>query len=826
VSANLAQALSRMSKLSKLQDFDPHYPGSRPTQAQQEVLDAVLQQKATYILVRAGNQCLAKGTLVATPAGPTPIEDIRPGDTVYSENGQPIKVLETFQNGVKIVYPLVCRTQPWAHATQEHVWQFGQFSRASGKFLKHFEASTAQIAEESSIRRVFVEPQMGTHTPFAPYALAAFLGDGCSRERRLSISGTPEVPQKVGEWLGVAPVRNHPSSYTWHFIDTPRLPDMYAQWCQGHYAHEKVADIDVLKTWDRASLVQFVAGLLDTDGSVHVTSTRAIVLSLNMQAKSVIDAFAWVCLALWQVPMTRKVDSRVKYVNGAVHIALTKTQSDIKRILREVQPFLASPQKHWKPEYENYGKRTRPGYVKVTRVNQPQEMPTFDIHVDSPTNLYLLANGMVTHNSGKTSTIAKAFGVMLREHPEGGWQRPEHWKGPLQLLALGRLSKQVDESIWPRIRAHLEPDTFKEVKIGNALQKVVHDNGNSILFFSHHNPRQAQQAVQSFTSHFAWVDELPSEWALLEELQKRVAKNKGGVVLTATPKIPAPKVRKALEGIPAHEKIEIPLGTLDNPAMDEKAKQTLIDLARAQGEAHLNTVLYGAWMVGDRQVFTYDPAQHMVNLPEHYHMQTWRHVLTVDPASASATGVLVTAEDPATGAWLVVHASYVEEREPAALVQKVEAIAKHYRIVRRIYDSAATWFDGSARAAGFRYMPIDHKAGRKIELIQNVNIALGNRIFLTPGAEELEEELQSAQWSESARENISHGHEYHISDCLQYFLDLVPIREATSSFVAPTYHAAIRAHNAPKGTPSERDTSSPKRITRCKSIRSTRAWLR
>ena len=115
-------------------------------------------------------------------------------------------------------------------------------------------------------------------------------------------------------------------------------------------------------------------------------------------------------------------------------------------------------------------------------------------------------------------------------------------------------------------------------------------------------------------------------------------------------------------------------------------------------------------------------------------------------------------------------------------------------------------------------MPIDHKAGRKVELIQNVNTAFGNKIFLTPLAESLEEELLSAQWSESARENISHGHEYHISDCLQYFLDLAPLKEVASSFVAPTYHAAIRAHNAVK--------DSPKPLTRCKSIRSTRAWLR
>jgi hypothetical protein len=423
------------------------------------------------------------------------------------------------------------------------------------------------------------------------------------------------------------------------------------------------------------------------------------------------------------------------------------------------------------------------------------------------------------NRAGKSLTMSKALSIMFAEDAAHPWRRPEHWRGPLLLLVVGRQSKQLEESILPKITAHLEPGSFGEKKNGNVLQKLVnHKNGNVILFFSHHDVKGAAQAVQSFDAHFAAIDELPSDPLLIEEVMQRVYVQKGCVSLTYTPKIPAPKVKKFIENLPPSKVKHINLSPLDNPAIDEETKQTIISTAQAQGAGHMATVLQGAWMVGNRQVFTYDPSAHMINLPQHYHMQTWRHVLTVDPASASATGVLVTAEDPTTGAWLVVHASYVEEREPAALVQKVEAIAKPYRIMRRIYDSAATWFDGSARAAGFRYMPIDHKAGRKIELIQNVNTAFGNKIFLTPLAESLEEELLSAQWSESAKENVAHGHEYHISDCLQYFLDLAPMKEMASSFVAPTYHAAIRSHNAIKDT--------PKPVTRCKSIRSTRSWLR
>jgi hypothetical protein len=432
----------------------------------------------------------------------------------------------------------------------------------------------------------------------------------------------------------------------------------------------------------------------------------------------------------------------------------------------------------------------------------------------------LVINCRSGNRAGKSLTLCKALATMFTEDPAHPWRRPSNWVGPLLLLVLGRQSKQLEDSILPKILAHVPQGTCGNPKRnGNVIQKLVNEkNGNTILFFSHHEVRGAAQGVQSFDAHFAAIDELPSDPMLIEEVMQRVYVQKGCMALTYTPKIPAPKVKKFLENLPDDKVKHINLSPLDNPAIDEQTKQTILSTAMAQGANHMATVIEGAWMVGDRQVFTYDPSQHMIEIPQHYHPQTWRHVLTVDPASASATGVLVTAEDPNTGAWLVVHASHIEEREPAALVQKVEAIATGYRITRRIYDSAATWYEGTARAAGHRYMPIDHKAGRKVELIQNVNLALGTKLFLTPAAEALEEELQSAQWSESARENIAHGHEYHLPDCLQYFLELMPPREHGPAPEFPSYHAAIRAHNHPANKPEAK--------SRCRSIRSSRQWLR
>lgn len=53
------------------------------------------------IMFRAGNRCLAEGTMVATPLGPTAIQNIREGDYVYDRHGVPTKVLKTWDNGKK-----------------------------------------------------------------------------------------------------------------------------------------------------------------------------------------------------------------------------------------------------------------------------------------------------------------------------------------------------------------------------------------------------------------------------------------------------------------------------------------------------------------------------------------------------------------------------------------------------------------------------------------------------------------------------------------------------------------------------------------------------
>lgn len=799
----LAAAAEQLKTKELLEAFDPTRPGSKATEAQQQIINAVLYRKRRYIIVRAGNQCLAKGTLVMTPGGAVPIELIQPGDYVYSEDGKPIKVLKTFENGPKQVYKLTSRGKVWATATGEHVWQRAEFARKSSKFLGHTESTTLDYSEETPIRRTFVQADIGMVEPFAPYALGALLGDGCSRERRLSISGQEGVPQKVASLLGGEAVRQHISNYTWVLKDC-KEPSYYEDWCKYRYAHEKTVNLTAIKAWSRKSLIEFVAGVMDTDGCLTGSvKAKTVMFSVSMQATDVLKALEWAILSLWQVQMSWHIDDRPKYVNAPVWTLSCRNPHDIKRIYSELQPHLVSEQKHWKPEYDNYGKRSRPNYISL-KPEPAGEVETYDLHVDSSTNLYLLANGLVTHNSGKSSTGAKAFATMFREDGVT-WKRPDTWHDSLQFYILGRTSKQVEESLHQRIIRHIhEPDSIKEIRQGGALQKITNKyNGNTILYFSHHNTNQAQQAVQSFTGHAAWCDELPASSRIIEETSKRILINKGPMLLTFTPKVPNPEVKHFLDALSPELAMTIRINMLDNPAIDDEEKQVQLETARVMGESMMNTILHGDWLVGDRGVYNFRPS--IIRNPVNY-SPAWRHVESSDPAAASEHGLIVAAEDPATGYWYIIKADYLRSKNPNETINEVMRRTAGLNIVRRIYDTSATWYMQLAAAQGISYMGVYKKSDRKLEMIAATNNALGVNLFVSDWCTDLVDELQSAQWSETNPTKIAHAHDYHLCDALNYFVDNRPKYEGNVTDHAKSWDQQVREYNREKQAKAQTQT--------------------
>lgn len=361
-------------------------------------------------LYRWGRRCLGKGTLVATPQGPIKIEEIQAGQEVYDEYGKPIKVRAVFRNGVKPVYDLNIHGISQASCTLDHVFLTKTDRPLSTKTKQ---LPIKELGKHNKICRVEVNAPLGEVDVPNAYALGCFLGDGCSTTSGLVISSNdPPIISKIEELVGGKATKSK-ANYSWYFSSKLKSEvPCYAYFCENKKAHEKTIDLSVIKSWNRQSLLKLLAGLLDTDGSVRYNG-KELVISISMQSREIIEAVKYCLLALWQVHVNIGLDSRDKYRNGPLHVISLKHNYHCKRILRDLSQYIQTDRKKYKLEYDNLVPNNFcPEYLGVKPVYRGEE-ETFDINVDSPSNLYLLANGMVCHNSGKTeSMVIEALYVM------------------------------------------------------------------------------------------------------------------------------------------------------------------------------------------------------------------------------------------------------------------------------------------------------------------------------------------------------------------------------------------------------------------------------
>lgn len=564
----------KLSKCFSAEDLD-----SRPTEQQTAIFRAINDYLIRY--VRAANQCLAEGTLVATPSGPRPIEEIQVGDMVYSENGTPIRVLQTFDNGEKEVADITVRNVPWASCAAEHVW----LTRAG-----ELSAGTFDSGNEIAL-------------------------------------GAPD--------LGV-------------FSFVPA-------------------------TW------------------------------------------------------------------GAN-----------KRVVR-----------------------------------------TYDIHVASSTNLYLLANGLVTHNSGKSRLAGREIAWLLTgTHPY--FVKPPEWGNePLLILIAGQDRMQMEANLWRRILLpFLNPEDWKETKSGNQLVMAQHrTEGHQIIFISHNNSSDTDIShMQSYAAHYVWADEMPKSPRVLEELQQRIAAKRGRFIATFTAKVRADAIRKMVDDADPSVAKTFPLARLDNPIYHGREEEELAKVANLP-EALRRAILFGDWITSDSAVYTFVPEVHS-GKPERYGPQ-WRHVLSVDPATESAIGVTVWAEEPSTGTWWCVVAEYVDgtqvpTKAPTDYIYFVERMVKGLNVVQRIYDSAAPWWARQAlRMPGgerFVYLPVQDKPGNKQTFIAQFQQALGSDIRVAEWCTSLIAEIESCERSETNPEKLVNRSRFHLIDSAHYFLARKPPRTIQQTF--------------------------------------------
>jgi hypothetical protein len=477
------QALMRKLAQQQLNKQQAYVMPNVLTDCFKEQLDFI-NDESKRKAVLCSRRCLSANSLILTSNGIKPIKDIEIGEYVYSELGQPIKVLNKFKNGIKEVFPLTRSNIEYFASTKDHIWLTCEQPNKTYKGFSNKEKSLESFSCRTKIMRRFVQIPFGDINEPHAYVLGAMLGDGCCLQgaNQLYISSEDRfIPEKCAEILGCNTKRQHKGNFTWSLTsknDNSRKGDLsqkiicnhYDRFCKDKKAHEKFIDLELLKTWNRKSILAFIAGILDTDGSIYIGNDNCLNLRIRMQSKSIIDALEYLFRSLWQCVPQRSIDNREKYINGPLYYIAVKSNLFVKIILKELSSYLVLERKKYKPEYDQTPERNDVEGYAGFKVGSSRFEETYDLEVDSESHLYLTANGFITHNSGKTSSAAL---YLLQE----GLKYPGS-----KLIYIGLTNSTAKTVIWKDI---LEPIFIKhKIKYEFLETKLEIRFNKSVIFLA------------------------------------------------------------------------------------------------------------------------------------------------------------------------------------------------------------------------------------------------------------------------------------------------------------------------------------------------------
>jgi hypothetical protein len=388
---------------------------------------------------------------------------------------------------------------------------------------------------------------------------------------------------------------------------------------------------------------------------------------------------------------------------------------------------------------------------------------------------------VAANQSGKSQTACRLVAWFLTDsHPT--WKKPKGWHNePLLVLVCGRTGKQLEESIWPKIRSFLAPGTFKEIRLGNILQRVEITNGdgegNRIIFQSLENPNVAAERIQSYVAHLVLIDEMPPTMKVLAEAMVRRNSRDGYFLASFTPLVVNDQIRKMVDAADGTVSKKYVFRMFQNPVYSDPLRQAEIMASMAGLPAHVRaTRLFGEWSINDDAVYYFEYDK-MVDMPAGY-TPLWRHLESVDPALKSALGYTLWAEKPETGVWYCIKAKYITGiYVPTQLVEAVKLESAGVNIIRRVSDPHEVWYIQTAGAMGLNYVGVFKKNDRKDELIKQLQEFLSTRAMFTPMAEDLIAEIQECRWSDKADGKIVNASSFHLLDSAQYAMDNLPKRE-------------------------------------------------
>ena len=362
-----------------------------------------------YVGLAGTGKAMPKDTLIPTPDGEKLLGEIKVGDFVFDRKGHPTKVLGVYDRGVRRCFELTFSDGRKTRCCDEHIWPcYTSKKNLKNLTLQEMMEKGIRISAKSGAR--FRMPINGCvefsekELPVHPYILGVFLGDGCCKERYLTLSSNDlPVVEKVAKILNATAEKLSENNYSWRFmkggkaITTKEVFGDIASWVM-RGSNEKAIPADYLHG-SRDQRIALLQGLFDTDGSVSSKSNGLASFSTTSS-----ELYAGVSYLLRSLGLSASTSSkavcrgRVKQ-NGTcstdyvVRTHLKPDQFDVCFSLpRQIEKLKAV-----------FGAFKRPSKcterVALTDVREIEPCDQVCILVDNPEHLFLANDFLVTHNT-------------------------------------------------------------------------------------------------------------------------------------------------------------------------------------------------------------------------------------------------------------------------------------------------------------------------------------------------------------------------------------------------------------------------------------------
>lgn len=375
---------------------------------QKKVIEAK-ENKIICLATAASGKAIPIDTLIPTPNGNKLAKEIKIGDMLFDRNGEPTKVLGVYPQGKKNVYEITFGDGRKAKCCDEHIWSVNKVTwkdRNSfrpmtvkeilkNKLINSSRGANFYIPVAGAVK--YTEKEYKIH----PYVIGALIGDGCCKEKYLTLSSENDIiPNRIKELIGADDIYKNPANYNWIFKKNGhniKTSDILSEEIIQLSFNKRIPEIYKYGSVEqRLSLIQ---GLMDTDGSItkdnrknHESTAVARFTStsynLILDVKEVLGSLG--------IISTITEDKREdKYTNNICYNLMINTTNENKVNLfwlpRKKEIALSVKDKKQSKRYD------RTSIREIKNLNYETEMVCFE--VDNEEHLYLMNDFIVTHNT-------------------------------------------------------------------------------------------------------------------------------------------------------------------------------------------------------------------------------------------------------------------------------------------------------------------------------------------------------------------------------------------------------------------------------------------